>query len=225
MHAERTNQPTMKQWMNHILSLIQSPIDPIPFDGSIETQESYIATFCDEYGNRQDTDRPFLNHIFGRTNPADEPTGDLPIDEQLWWMVQSQSSNAEQALRIISPTGGLLPDETLAIEYRTKVELCGLHACWIIAQKTGSDQLKARCFDAAAWHTRELQPDNAINRPWATQIFLALAQESDDLETRSLAHLHAQTLIHNASISLGKPDLLSALILYDVVRSLGYETD
>jgi hypothetical protein len=145
---------------------------------------------------------------------------DLPIDEQLWWMVQSQKFTAEQVFEIIHPEGGLLPDETLAIEYRTKVELCGLHACWIIAQETNSDRLKERCFDAAAWHTRELQPDNAINRPWATQVFLALSHQSEDAETRNLAHLHAQTLIHNTSISFGKPDLLSALILHDVVHSL-----
>jgi len=224
MHAEHTNQPTMKQWINHIRSLIQSPTTGVPFDGSRDAQEAYISSFQDEYGNRRSTDRPFLNHLFGLKKPLAQPLDDLPIDEQLWWMVQSQSYTAEQVFEIISPEGGLLRDETLAIEYRTKVELCGLHACWIIAQETSSERLKARCFDAAAWHTRQLQPDNAINRPWATQVFLALSHQSDDPETRNLAHLHAQTLIHNTSISFGKPDLLSALILHDVVRSLNHFT-
>jgi len=136
-------------------------------------------------------------------------------------MIQSGTLDEEQINGLIEPKDALVRDsDSLAIEYRTMVELCALHALWIIANRLGSERLIARCLNAAAWHTRELQPDNAINRPWATQVFITLAHQGEDAETRHLAHLHAQTLIHNSSISFGTPDILSALILKDVVDQL-----
>lgn len=219
MNTNHINLPTNQQWINHINSLIAAPLADIPFVGSCEDKTHYINTFADEYANRRATDRPFLAHLLCIT--LDQPKDLDSLDQQLWWMVQSANFDANSALSLIEPTDALVNDsEHLAIEYRTMVELCALHALWIIANRSNSAQLIARCLNAAAWHTRELQPDNAINRPWATPVFIALSQSDMDQETKHLAHLHAQTLIHNTSINLGVPDKLSALILKDTVSQL-----
>lgn len=211
--------PTKKQWANHIVLLIKSPLADIPFDSSNDERYSFIDTFSDEFGNRRATDRPFLAYLLGIT--LDPPTDIHELDQQFWWMIQSGNFDSDTAFSLIESTDALVPDsDELAIEYRTMVELCALHALWIIALRSKSERLKERCLNAAAWHTRELQPDNAINRPWATGVFIALSHDADDAEVSHLAHLHVQTLIHNTSVSLGSPDILSALILCDVVAQL-----
>jgi len=217
--TNHANRPSAPQWIAHINSLIKLPIGGIPFDGSPEIRRSYIDTFADEYGNRRATDRPFLGYLLGIE--LDPPTDLSALDERLWWMIQSGDIDPDRVNRMIEPSGALVEDsESLVIEYRTMVELCALHALWVVAMRSKSESLKARCLDAAAWHTRELQPDNAINRPWATQVFIALSNKTDDLEQSALALLHAQTLIHNSCVSFASPDLLSALILRDVADHL-----
>lgn len=215
------NQPTKAQWASHIGALIRNPIADVPFDQSNEQQRIYIESFADEYGNRRTTDKPFLAYLFGLNLNELPSTANQSLDEQIWWMLQTGSPTANDIQSLIEPTGALVTgSDQLAIEYRTMVELSSLHALWIHAARLDSQVLIDRCLDAATWHTRELQPDNAINRPWATQVFIALAHQSPDPEVSNLAHLHAQTLIHNASISFGAPDILSALILRDVAEHL-----
>lgn len=191
----------------------------MPFDGTARERRSYAVSFSDEYGNRRSTDRPFLAYLLGIS--LEPPENPLALDQQLWWMILSGQLDIEKTQSLIEPDGALVQNsDSLAIEYRTMVELCALHALWIIATKSGSATLIDRCLKAAAWHTRELQPDNAINRPWATQVFIALSHKNTDSEVRHLAHLHAQTLIHNTSVSFGVPDKLSALVLKDVADQL-----
>ncbi len=219
MAKDCVNLPTNKQWVSHIRSLIERPLVGVPFDGTGDQKRVYIDSFADEYGNRRSTDRPFLAYLLGIT--LEKPNDMNALDQQLWWMIQAGNSDAESAATLIAPTDALVPDSNLlAIEYRTMVELCALHALWVIAKQSNSQALIERCLNAAAWHTRELQPDNAINRPWATQVFIALSQQSDDEEVSHLAHLHAQTLIHNTSINMGVPDILSAMVLEDIANQL-----
>ena len=59
----------------------------------------------------------------------------------------------------------------------------------------------------------ELQPDNAINRPWAIPVFIVLSLILEGDSDRTMASLYAQTLLHNCSITMGKPDILSSCIL------------
>lgn len=141
----------------------------------------------------------------------------MGLDERLWWCVARREL---LVVDLIAPAGGLLPDpDALAIEYRTMVELGALHALWALAL-LGDAWARVRALDAARWNVRELQPDNAINRPWGLAVFVELASSEQDAEIASTADLHAQTLRHNACINFGKPDLLSALILRDCARQL-----
>lgn len=224
MQSYQTNhpdQPTNAQWASHINALIKTPLKSVPFDQSEDNKLTYIESFADEFGNRRATDQPFLTYLFN-LKPTSIPSIPSPtLDLQLWWLLLSESPSIEQIGSVIEPTDALIPgSDKLAIELRTMIELCSLHALWIHATRFNSNALIERCLDAAAWHTRELQPDNAINRPWATQVFINLAHQATDKDTSDLAHLHAQTLIHNTSISFGAPDILSALILYDVAHQL-----
>lgn len=211
--------PDHRTWARHLRSLIARVIQPVPFKGTDLEKRDYIDSFADEYGNRRATDRPFLAFVLNVH--VDQHNPPQALDQTLWWMIQSQNFDAAHASSLIAPSDALVVgSDQLAIEYRTMVELCALHALWIIANKSKSDALVDRCLNAAHWHTRELQPDNAINRPWGVAAFIELAHQSADQETRDLANLHAQTLIHNTSVSFGTPDLLSALILKDAADQL-----
>jgi len=142
----------------------------------------------------------------------------MDLDERLWWSV-AQTEKLPDGL--ISSTDGLLVDpDGLAIEYRTMVELGGLQALWAIAMRDGDRAMRERVLDAARWNIEELQPDNAINRPWGLPVFLELAMYESDETVAQTADLHAQTLLHNACINFGKPDLLSALILKNGIALL-----
>ncbi len=224
MNRNPTKLPTRQQWIEHIQALTAPVLDQISAMGSEQDRRRYIESFADEYGNRRATDQPFLSYLLH--TPTTAKTGLSSLDQQLWWMIQGGTVDASQVIDLIHPIGGLVPSsDEVAIEYRTMVELCALHALWLIATRTDSDQLKERCLNAAAWHTQELQPDNGINRPWATQVFIELSLRSNDPETIHLAHLHTQTLIHNSSVSLGAPDILSAWILKDAAEQLRVDQD
>lgn len=213
--------PDSARWAAHLRALCAPVIGDVPLSDDGRARRSYIEGFRDEYGNRRATDRPFLAHVLGIR--LDIPRREMALDERLWWEIQGGSFNAALVDGWIEPHGGLVVGgDALAIEYRTMVELCALHALWLIALRADSGHLRHRCLEAARWHTHELQPDNAINRPWGVAVFIGLALSEDEGdETRHLAHLHAQTLVHNASVNMGRPDLLSALILMDSAEQLG----
>lgn len=135
----------------------------------------------------------------------------MGLDERLWWCVVHGEPVPGG---LLAPEGGLVADaDTMAIEYRTMVELGALQALWAIAVRDDDPGVKARAMDAARWHIEELQPDNAINRPWGLAVFVELAISEKDGSFAQTAELHAQTLLHNACINFGKPDLLSAFVL------------
>lgn len=190
----------------------------MPFEKSESEKTRFIENFTDEYGNRRATDRPFLSHIF---NVQSESIQSDALDEQLWWLTHSGNLTEAIALDLVEPSGPLVSDsENLAIEYRTMVELCSLHALWNYANSSQSSVLIDRCMNAVQWHIHELQPDNGINRPWGAHVFVSFASMSADPELSLSANLHAQTLVHNTSVTLGYPDRLSALILKDVSHQL-----
>ena len=135
----------------------------------------------------------------------------MGLDERLWWCVVNEEQIPSGLIG--SKQGLLIEPDALAIEYRTMVELGALQAMWAIAMRDDDSELRERALHAATWHVEELQPDNAINRPWGLPVFIELSSCADDASMAQTADLHAQTLLHNACINFGKPDLLSALIL------------
>ncbi len=215
-----TNESTVfdrSRWVKLLDSVCKDRLDTVPFDEDVATRVGYIEDFRDEFGNRRASDRPFLSHMLGVEISALRDPDTMALDEQLWWCVAARSSTDHV---LVAEHGGLLvnPDE-YAIEYRTMIELCALQAFWSMSS-SGGGRLVERAFEAARWNIEELQPDNAINRPWGLVVFVELALSDPDTTAAQSASLYAQTLLHNACINFGKPDLLSAMILHDCVRQL-----
>ena len=198
--------------------MVSGVLNTTPFLGDDATRVGYIETFEDEFGNRRASDRAFLAHLIGVSVPPVRTQAKMALDELLWWCV---ADGKPIPAGLISESDGLLADpDALAIEYRTMVELGALQAFWRVAIRDRDQKMRERALDAARWHIDELQPDNAINRPWGLPVFVELAIDEDDVTLAQTASLHAQTLLHNACINFGKPDLLSALILKDAIDLL-----
>lgn len=198
--------------------MISGVLEPVPFGADDAIRVGYIESFQDEFGNRRASDRAFLSHLLGVVACPVRTPDSMGLDEQLWWCVATGDPITDG---LIGNSGALLPDpDAFAIEYRTMIELCALQAYWSIAIRKQSNLMLDRAMDAARWHIDEIQPDNAINRPWGLPVFVELAIRSQDETITQTADLHAQTLLHNACINFGKPDLLSALILKDAIALL-----
>src|SRR5690606_29098807 len=176
------------------------------------------AAFADELGHRRGVDAPFLawrRLAAGDATvaPVAPAPGESP-DIAFWRAVVDRSVNIDRLAA--APSGGdpapIIPPGSIgAIEVWTEAELCSLHALWRIARLRGRGDLLARCLDAARWHVEHLQPDNATNHPWAIHVFVIAAHRLGGYEHE----LHAQTMLHNCQITLGRPDALSAHILLD----------
>lgn len=210
--------PSLDQWIGHLKQLAMPVLESVPFDGSAEARMLYIDEFRDEYGSRRDTDSALLCRVLNvpyETIKSDE-TSDL--DLRLWEALHTMNSDWESW---ISKTGGLVAD-IQAIEQRTLIELCSMHALFhlVYAGDQINTVMQDRINSLVDWHTQELQPDNAINRPWGVVACIARAVTASEEDNSLSAMLHAQTLISNCCISMGQPDRLSAFILLDSANSL-----
>lgn len=176
-------------------------------------------TFRDEMGHRRAADGAFLAwrcRVGWGGGDGGSP------DAALWAGVANGGADLGEVVDRIArgprgeaDRGALLPQSgSPSIEVWTESELCALHALSWLSQRDAS--LVERLHDCARWHLENLQPDNATNRPWAAHVFIGLAIE----EGRDDAMLHAQTLIHNCQVALGRPDTISAHILLDAAESL-----
>lgn len=181
-------------------------------------RRAFIANFADELGHRRRLDAPFLHALLG-LHPASDPPDPhrLDLDDRLWWAVHRPDLP-------IAPTGEttgpLDPDlAQIAIEARTETELAAMHALFRLGLDRNNPALTDRALAAAAWQVAELQPDNGTNHPWAAHVFVALAIRRGD-DTAQDALLHAQTLVHNCQVNLGRADRLSACILWDAADTL-----
>ncbi len=166
------------RWATHLGSIISGVLEPVPFGADDATRVGYIESFQDEFGNRRASDRAFLSHLL-QVNASPVRTPDtMGLDERLWWCVAMGESIPDG---LIGNSGALLQDpDAFAIEYRTMIELCALQAYWSIAIRQRSKEMRDRAMDAARWHIDEIQPDNAINRPWGLPVFVELAIREHD---------------------------------------------
>lgn len=181
------------------------------------------AEFQDESGHRRAVDAPFLAW---RSRAAGCPVAVQPlgrssasVDVALWRGVLDRSVAVEPLIGspdhgAASPITPLGPRDT--IEVWTETELCALHALWRIGRLRDRPELIDRCIDAARWHVEHLQPDNATNHPWAIHVFIIAGRRL----VASEHDLHAQAMLHNSRMNLGRPDAFSAHILMDAAECL-----
>jgi len=208
--------PSIAEWIAHLDGMISGVVDQLPIGESEETKRSFIDEFRDEFGSRQATDGAILSRVLGVKYLGTGVEGG-DVDNQLWEAVHDMGSDWTAYL---SESDGLVDPKAYAIEHRTQIELCALHALWILGGAQNDRSVLDRIDGLIDWHTRELQPDNGINRPWGLHAFVARSVEAEDPETRFNAMLHAQTLANNCCITLGRPDRLSAVILLDSANAL-----
>lgn len=186
----------------------------------------WSVPFADERGHRREIDVPLIAWARGvRLDPV--PSGPASTDTALWHALASgvAAAKVDEILRVAraaarspwgSDEGALLPQGNIALEVWTETELASLHALWWLARGHGRGDWGALIDGAVAWHLENIQPDNATAHPWGVHLF-ALRGAAD---AGGGARLHAETMLHNCQISLGRPDRLSALILMDAARAM-----
>ncbi|MFI4897791.1 MAG: hypothetical protein ACIARR_08195 [Phycisphaerales bacterium JB059] len=209
--------PTIEQWTQALRAAAARAFadDPLPIDGTTEQRLAYARSFRDESGARPEVVSPLLADLLQTPIPPDDSRS---IDVRFWSCL---NAGPRAPLPPLRASGPLLhdPADQTAIEVRTESELIALHALHELAERRGEESLRERVRDAARWHLRELQPDNATNRPWAIQVFARLSLV-DDARIAGAALVHAQTQLHGCQLTLGRPDRLSACILLHAARSL-----
>lgn len=178
---------------------------------------AWIAAFRDGEGHRRAVDPFLLSHMLGVTPP--DPSQRSTPESQAWASVARRDPNPEAAITALDwgGTGRLYP--TLAdggIETWTESELSSLQAIAWTALRNRSKAIMARVKLAAAWLAREVQPDNATQRPWAAGLFIVRSMDASLSAGEQQEYaLYAHTLIENALVGREHPDTFSACILWD----------
>jgi len=208
------NAAEIERWIRLIRvdAALTLPATALPFPPS-------EGGFSDERGNTRPVDALLLAAM-GHPEPA-TPTylGDMP-DVRLWSAVLRSEEPVEPWLTPDPQEGPLLRHRSgTSLEVFTEAELCGLHALWSLARLRSRTDWSRRCLDAAAWHIRELQPDNATNMPWGIHVFVLLGLRRGE----PLAMIEAESRLHNAKVSGGAPDRRSAWILMHAAFELEHQ--
>ena len=145
--------------------------------------------------------------------PVRSPSGDMPLDERLWWCLASREAFPARVLRAagaLTPGFGREP-----IEPWTEREMRVMHASLNRAIADRDASLLDRVLDAAGWLVDNVQTDNATNRPWGVHAVIIRA---------ALGHSHADHdaagMLHVARAATGEADRLSQIILLDAARAL-----
>ncbi len=181
------------------------------------TRAAYARGFVDDAGHRRVVDPPLLAWVLRA------PLWDIPnparSDVALWATLAREAG--DPLASITTQTGPVAPQaREHGIEVWTEIELASLQALWWHARRDPSPAILDRARSLALWLMAEIQPDNGTNRPWAVATFAELAAGGD-----GDAAMYADTLLHNCQVSLGKPDLLSTVILHDAANYLRQITD
>lgn len=176
---------------------------------------SWIAAFRDGEGNRRSVDGPLLSHMLG-VQPPDLTQRASP-EARAWATLARRDPTPTDGTIDWSGNGRLYPSlASDGIETWTEAELASLQAIAWLALHARSEVIMNRAVSAAAWLSREVQPDNATQRPWAAGFFIVRSMDAS-LSSRECQEnaLYAHTLIENALVGREHPDRFSACILWD----------
>ncbi len=207
---------SLDQWDAQIQAILRAGLRGTPLEtacaASPADRLAYARSFADDAGHHRVIDPPLLAWVL-EIEPWEAPTTDRR-DVQLW---AALSKPGIDPLSLIESECGPIAPEAKAegIEVWTEIELASLQALWWHARRSGRPEVSTRARSHARWLMDEIQPDNGTNRPWAIAVFAELAAEGD-----IDAMLYAETLLHNCQVLLGRPDLLSTVILLDASRLL-----
>lgn len=198
-------------WAKRLRQIAAPALVGTPLTDPTIDADHWIDTFTDGNGDRRALDPVFLSAVLGRVSHA---PSEADIDECLW--AAASASDADAASRLLGLTGPLVPFRDGVIEVWTETELSGVQALSTLGLVTQRQDLTERALSAAGWHLENTQPDNATNRPWGINVFVRIAEAQASPE----AELYAQTLLHNAMMPSGTPDILSSCILWQAATLL-----
>ncbi|MDQ7012609.1 MAG: hypothetical protein Q9O74_01780 [Planctomycetota bacterium] len=212
---------TLGQWQQQIDAVANAALRGTPLEQALaappEEALAFARAFADDAGHRRAIDRPLLAWVLD-LDPWDA-SGDAETDRcdlRLWRALRRDPPLAPHRL-MGRPSGPLAPEcRDEGLEVWTEVELASLQALWWHARQAGSAELHDRARTHARWLMDEIQPDNGTNHAWAVAAFAELAAEGNTDAT-----LYAETLLHNCQVTLGRADLLSAVLLVDASRCVG----
>lgn len=212
-HADPNLAPRLARWASlarhaALETLVGTPV----VDAAPESERlAFASAFRDEFGDRRPLDAPILAWVLEL--PFSPITiANVRADESLWALLASRAAHPLPAIDAVGP---FFAQNDLALEAWTEAQLACLHALWNLAHARRDEPLRDRALEGARWLIREIQPDNATNHAWAVHVFAFLAAQGDPE-----ADLYAQTLLHNCRVTLGRPDVVSALLLLDASRQL-----
>ncbi len=208
-------------WESRLRAMAQRSLEGTPLaraDATPDERRAFVDAFSDELGNRARVVTPFLAAAAG-LSPSGTRGATLDLDDRLWWAVHDPESAVADFGSGVGPLDPTLGE--IAIESRTETELSAMHALFRLGLDRGEPGMIRRALDAARWQVSELQPDNGTNHPWGIHVFVVLAAGSHDPAEAGAALMHAQMLLHNCQVQMGRPDRLSACILWDAAVTLG----
>jgi len=225
-------------WADRLTQIAATGDHALPNDPT--TCRDWIARFNDEAGHRRAIDPIFLNFRLSRSAPtatsqpstpqppihADKP--DIALWQQLLHITSGTKADPKErknqppvstnSSTDNTPRPATLADPSGTIEVWTETDLCALHALgWLAQLHTNTptrSTLRNRVTLAVLWYLEHIQPDNATNHPWAVHLFAAESCRPTAPHAAE-ADLFAQTLLHNAIVTMGRPDRISAHILAD----------
>lgn len=202
-------------------------------------------TFADEAEHTRAVDAPFIGWCAGVPFPNAStaascrvPAGQddgAPLDVRLWRALHEPLESAVSLLgKVVLASGrhaslvSIISPEVHGLEVATEMQLCALHALTWLARRAlgapdrGAVHAAVRATIADLCDT--VQPDNATNHPWAIHAFVLEAAGPAPVRPADDLLLYAQTLLHNSQVQRGRPDRLSAWILWDAARPLDAHT-
>lgn len=208
MSASGFDLGAVEAWADRLETIAAPSVPALPVGASDAEKAAFVEGFRDEFGARNASVGMLLRWVLGIG--AGDPSGDEDPDVRIW---RSLIGLEDVALSDVSQ--GVVAPDAYAIEHRTLIECSSLHAlahAWVHLDRVGWSDLR----DLIEWHTRELQPDNGINRPWGIHAFVARGAEDGGGD----ALMHAQTMLHNCCVTLGRPDRVSAVLMTDAAGTL-----
>lgn len=205
MDANGFDHAALDQWALRLERVCAVSLPELPRDAGSEERDAFVEGYRDEFGARNASVSWMLRWVLGLG--GSDSGEDADPDVRLWMAL---IGGAGVDLSDIS--GGVVAPDAYAIEHRTLIECSALHALAHLSLDGRADWERVRGL--VDWHTRELQPDNGINRPWGIHAFVARSVEVGNPDPDD-ALMHAQTMLHNCCVTLGRPDQVSAVLLMD----------
>ncbi|MEM9373352.1 MAG: hypothetical protein AAGA55_06890 [Planctomycetota bacterium] len=208
------------EWSERLIAIAERSLSDAPAlqeAASPQLRIDFVEQFEDERRHRARVATPFLSALLSIA-PSDPKPARMDLDDRLWWAVHDPQSRIADVGTGEGPLDPSLGE--IAIETRTETELAAMHALFRLGLDRSEPGMIERALDAARWQVAELQPDNGTNHPWGIHVFVVLSARCAAENESAAALMHAQTMLHNCQVALGRPDRLSACVLLDAGRTL-----